>query len=55
MLKALILSALVFALAACGAGEPLATCKGPVFQLNAEHWNATPADLVKPKTVASKE
>ena len=54
MLKALILSASVLALAACSNGEQLAACKGPVFQLNAGYWQPGPAELTKPK-VASNE
>jgi len=52
-MKVLILSASLVALAACSNGEPLAACKGPVFQLNTGHWQPSPADLTTPRKVAS--
>jgi hypothetical protein len=45
VIRSLILSILALTLAACGNGEKLAACKGPIFQLNADHWQADPADL----------
>jgi type IV secretion system protein VirB7 len=44
----LFILALALALAACSSGEELAACKGPVFPLNADHWQADPADLATP-------
>lgn len=34
-------------LAACSGHDPVAKCKGPVFQLNTGHWQAQTADLTK--------
>jgi hypothetical protein len=48
MLKFLPLLALIAALTACSNGPPLTACKGPVFQLNADHWQVAPTDLAKP-------
>lgn len=36
-------------LAACASHDPVAKCRGPVFQLNANHWQPQAADLKKPK------
>ena len=36
-------------LAACTGHDPVAKCKGPVFQLNTNHWQPQPADLKKSK------
>jgi outer membrane murein-binding lipoprotein Lpp len=44
VLNALILSSLIL-LAACSSGEKLAQCSGPVFQLNADQWQAGSGDL----------
>ena len=48
MTRALMACMVLLALSACSDGEQLASCRGPVFQLNAGHWQATPADLAKP-------
>jgi hypothetical protein len=48
MLKSLSLFVLIATLAACSNGPPLAVCRGPVFQLNTDHWQAAPADITKP-------
>jgi hypothetical protein len=48
VIRTLILSILALALVACSSGETLAVCKGPTFQLNADHWQADPADLSMP-------
>jgi len=53
MTKAVILSALTIVLAGCSSGEPLAACKGPVFQLNADHWQAAPTDLENPRVAST--
>jgi hypothetical protein len=45
VLKALTLSSLILLLTACSNGEKLASSSGPLFQLNADHWQATPDDL----------
>ena len=54
MLKPLILSLAVMALSGCSNGEHLAACKGPVFQLNPGHWQASAADLAKPQVARSE-
>lgn len=35
-------------LAGCASHEKLANASGPVFPLNPDHWQATPADLTLP-------
>lgn len=35
-------------LAGCASHEKLAVAPGPVFLLNPDHWQATPADLAVP-------
>ena len=52
MKSALILCAALLVLTACSDGEQLASCRGPIFQLNANHWQATPAELTKPATAS---
>lgn len=37
-----------FALGGCASREKLAVASGPVFPLNPDHWQATPADLAAP-------
>jgi type IV secretion system protein VirB7 len=49
MLKPILIVVLI-ALSACSNGEELASCKGPVFQLNPGRWEPAPTDLVKPET-----
>ena len=39
---------ILLALAACSSSDELATCKGPVFALNAGHWVPATADLKMP-------
>jgi Outer membrane lipoprotein virB7 len=40
---------ILMALAACSNGEELASCKGPVFQLNTGHWSPAPSELAIPE------
>jgi hypothetical protein len=44
----ILLTVLAMGLAACSNGEPLAACKGPVFQLNADHWQLAPGEAAQP-------
>jgi hypothetical protein len=44
----ILLTVLAVGLAACSNGEPLAACKGPVFQLNADHWQLAPGEAAQP-------
>lgn len=48
MLKPIVFLMLI-ALSACSSGEELASCKGPVFQLNTGRWEPAPTDLAKPE------
>jgi hypothetical protein len=48
--KTLVALGVLIGLAACSHAEDLATPTGPVFALNAGHWQATPADLQIPKS-----
>jgi hypothetical protein len=45
---AILLTVLAVGLAACSNGEPLAACKVPVFQLNADHWQLAPGEAAQP-------
>lgn len=48
-LRRRFLALLVLAgLAGCASHEKLAVASGPVFALNPDHWQATPADLAAP-------
>jgi hypothetical protein len=47
LLRFLALLVLV-GLAGCANHEKLAVASGPVFPLNPDHWQATPADLAAP-------
>jgi len=49
-MKTLVALLALIGLAACGGGETLATPTGPVFALNAGHWQPTPADLQLPES-----
>ena len=40
---------ILLALAACSNGEELASCKGPVFQLNTGRWSPAPAEVAIPE------
>ena len=42
-------------LSACGEGEPLPTCTGPIFALNTGRWQPIPADLQMPKPIGRGE
>ncbi len=44
-MKTLVTLIALNALTACSNSEVLATCKGPVFALNAGHWQPSAADL----------
>ncbi len=48
-LRKLSLLALLGLLAACSQNHELAVAHGPLFQLNAGHWQATMADLAPPR------
>jgi len=48
-MKILVILIALIGLAACSSAEVLATPKGPIFALNAGHWQPTPADLQLPK------
>lgn len=41
-------------LAGCSNPDPLAVASGPLFALNAGHWQPTPQDLVAPPKVADR-
>jgi hypothetical protein len=41
-------------LAGCSNPDPLAVASGPVFALNAGHWQPTPQDLAAPPKVAAR-
>jgi hypothetical protein len=50
-----ILIVLTFGLlAGCSNPDPLAVASGPLFPLNAGHWQPTPQDLASPPAVADK-
>lgn len=49
LLRFLALLVLV-GLSGCASHEKLAVASGPVFVLNPDHWQATPADLTAPET-----
>jgi type IV secretion system protein VirB7 len=40
---------ILLALTACSSGEELASCKGPVFQLNTGRWSPAPAEVAIPE------
>ncbi|MDE8347757.1 MAG: type IV secretion system lipoprotein VirB7 [Acidocella sp.] len=41
-------------LAGCSNPDPLAVASGPLFALNAGHWQPTPRDLVAPPSIANR-
>ena len=41
-------------LAGCSNPDPLAVASGPLFALNAGHWQPTPQDLSAPAVVADR-
>lgn len=41
-------------LAGCSNPDPLAVASGPIFPLNAGHWQPTPQDLAAPSKVADR-
>jgi hypothetical protein len=41
-------------LAGCSNSDPLAVASGPVFPLNAGHWQPTAADLASPPAVVDR-
>ncbi len=41
-------------LAGCSNPDPLAVASGPVFALNAGHWQPTPQDLAAPPPIANR-
>ena len=41
-------------LAGCASSDPLAVASGPLFQLNAGHWQPAPQDLAAPPPVAGQ-
>jgi hypothetical protein len=41
-------------LAGCSNPDPLAVASGPVFALNASHWQPTPQELANPPAVVEK-
>ncbi|WP_408846569.1 type IV secretion system lipoprotein VirB7 [Acidocella facilis] len=41
-------------LAGCSNPDPLAVASGPVFALNAGHWQPTPRDLAAPPKVSDR-
>ncbi|MDE2240651.1 MAG: hypothetical protein KGJ73_12090, partial [Rhodospirillales bacterium] len=41
-------------LAGCSNPDPLAVASGPLFALNAGHWQPTPRDLVAPPKVSDR-
>ncbi|MDE8344221.1 MAG: type IV secretion system lipoprotein VirB7 [Acidocella sp.] len=41
-------------LAGCSNPDPLAVASGPVFALNAGHWQPTPQDLAAPPQIANR-
>jgi hypothetical protein len=48
-MKTLAMLVALIGLAACSNSEELAVSRGPVFALNAGHWQPTTADLQIPK------
>jgi hypothetical protein len=41
-------------LVGCSNPDPLAVASGPVFALNAGHWQPTPQDLATPPKIADR-
>lgn len=41
-------------LAGCGNSDPLAVASGPLFPLNAGHWQPTPRELAAPPAVVDR-
>jgi len=41
-------------LAGCSGSDPLAVASGPLFPLNAGHWQPTPQDLAAAPVVANR-
>ena len=41
-------------LAGCSNPDPLAVASGPLFALNAGHWQPTPGDLAAPPQIADR-
>jgi len=53
-MKPFVILAALIILTACSVNEILATPTGPVFALNAGHWQPAPADLQLPGPDAIK-
>ncbi len=53
-LGATLLFIALLGFAGCANTDPLAVASGPVFALNAGHWQPTPQDLAAPPVVAKQ-
>ena len=51
----IVLLIVLLGLSACDHSEDLATCKGPVFALNAGRWQPQPVDLKTPARIGNAE
>jgi hypothetical protein len=51
--RVLVFLVAALTLAGCASSDPLAVAHGPLFQLNAGHWQATPQDLATPPRIAA--
>ena len=54
MLRFLLIMLTFGLLAGCSNPDPLAVASGPVFALNAGHWQPAPQDLAGPPAVVQK-
>jgi hypothetical protein len=54
LFRTLLIIATFGALGGCANTDPLAVASGPVFALNAGHWQPTPQDLAAPPVVAKQ-
>jgi len=53
-LRVLLIIVTFGALGGCANTDPLAVASGPVFALNAGHWQPAPQDLAAPPVVAKQ-
>lgn len=54
VLRVILLLVTFGLLAGCGASDPLAVASGPLFPLNAGHWQPTPQELAAPPVVVNR-
>lgn len=54
MLRAILLAVTIALLTGCSSGDPLAVASGPLFPLNAGHWQPARADLAAPPSVVDR-